>query len=275
MEQSSSNRRGSTRTVHTVTFGGRRRGRPVFFGVMMVGLGLLFLLDNLNLVEARYFFRNFWPLLLVAWGLSRVLYGRGGERTFGAIAAAFGGLILGDRLLGWNINFVGLFWPLVLIAIGLNALLRPRHRASVAPPTPPIPPGPPIPPDVPTATVGGATEGEEDTDRASSLREVAIMAGIERRNVSQTFRGGTITAVMGGVEVDLRDCRMAEDSANIWIQAILGHVVLRLPSDWTVESRLTAVMGNVEDQSDRPVESSPKRLLLEGSAFMGHVEIRN
>lgn len=273
------------RAAHTVRvqLGRHRHGRPVFFGVALVGLGVLFLLDNLNIVEARDFFRTLWPLLLIAWGLSKVLFGRAGEKLFGVLAAAFGGLILGNRFLGWGLNVAGLFWPLLLIGLGLNMLFRPRRRRGFHPPFPPAPPttGVGAPPPPPYASFGettnytGTSSHSDNVDESALLREVAIMAGIERRNVSQTFRGGTITAVMGSVEMDLRDCRMADDSATITVQAILGHVVLRLPPTWTVESRLAAVMGNLEDRSDRPVGAAPKRLIIEGSAFMGQVEIRN
>ncbi len=112
-------------------------------------------------------------------------------------------------------------------------------------------------------------------DGAATIREFSFMSGIERRNISQVFRGGSLTAVMGAIELDLRDCRMQANSATILVQVIMGQVSLRLPQGWTVESRVGAALGNVEDRSDPPVESAPKRLIVEGSVFMGQVEIRN
>jgi hypothetical protein len=264
------------------TFRARCEGTPWFFGTLLIGLGLLFLLDNLDIIEARFVFRNMWPLLVLFFGLSRLMFGRGGERVFGAIATLFGGLWLGDRLFDWDVNVMGVFWPLILIGLGVSLLFRPR-RAWTSSGMPPFPPVPPIP-GTPASSAGfaeagdaaaGAGTDDSYTDESARLREVAIMAGIERRNVSQTFRGGAITSVMGSVEIDLRDCRMAEASAIVTVQIIMGQVVLRLPPDWTVESRLSTVLGNLEDRSDRPVQSTPKRLIVEGSVFMGQVEIRN
>jgi predicted membrane protein len=239
-------------------------GSRSFVGVLLVGMGVLFLLDNLRIIEARYFFRTFWPLLIVVWGGARLMFGRGGERIAGAIALSFGGLLLGNRLFGWNLNVMGLFWPLILIALGLSMFFRPSHRW---PPT--IPPGGGLGPLPGDGGSGGAP------DQSASLSESAIMAGVKRRNVSQAFRGGIITTVMGSVEVDLRDCRPAGDSTRIEIQVVMGQVMLRVPRDWAVESHVSAFMGNVEDRSDRPIGASSKLLVLEGSAFMGNVEIQN
>jgi hypothetical protein len=284
--------RGARRTAYRATFRTGCERTPWFFGTLLIGLGLLFLLDNLDIIEARFVFRNLWPLLLTGFGLSRLFYGVGGEKVFGAIATAFGGLWLADRLFDLDVNIIGVFWPLILIGLGISMLFGRRRGWGAGLSGPPAPPGPPTPPlpGVPSpppfagfadsaATADQATDRAYDQpdsiDQSATLREVAIMAGIERKNVSQAFRGGTITAVMGSVDLDLRDCRMSEAPARIWIQAIMGNVALRLPSNWTIESRLATILGNLEDRSDRPVESTPRRLILEGSVFMGQVEIRN
>ena len=101
------------------------------------------------------------------------------------------------------------------------------------------------------------------------------MAGVQRRNASQAFRGGEITAVMGSVELDLRDCRMAGSEIEIDVSVHLGNVELRIPRDWMVESRLSLVMGNFEDRSVRAVDAATNRLVIRGYTFMGNVEIRD
>lgn len=281
---------------------------PWFFGTLLIALGVLFLLHNLRLVNAGLVFRNLLPGIILAWGLSQVIFGHAGQKIFGGVAAFVGGAWLGDRLFDWDINIAGLFWPLLLIGLGLSMLFR-RRRFPFEPPFPPPPPqagpGGSFDPGGPSfgssegaaagfgeaASAGGAagasTATAADTasdasfgddvyeDGAATIREFSFMSGIERRNISQVFRGGSLTSVMGAVELDLRDCRMASSSATILVQVIMGQISLRLPEGWTVESRVSAVLGNVEDRSDRPVESAPKRLIIEGSVLMGQVEIRN
>ncbi len=246
-----------------------RQDPPWFLGVVMVLLGVVFLLDNLDIIEARFFFRNMWPVLALIFGLGKVIFGRPDERIFGAVAAVFGGAWLADRVLDWDINIVGLFWPLILVGLGLGILFKGRSQLGF--PVPPIPPVPGSAFDAEPTTAEPATP----TDLSASIREVAIMGGVERRNISQSFRGGSITAVMGSIELDLRDCRIADEAAHIAVQVVLGQVVLRLPREWAVDSRIGAVLGNLEDRSDPPVAGTQKRLVLEGSLFLSQIEIRN
>ena len=279
--------RAAKRAAHRASFR-RTWGRTQWlFPTLLIALGTIFLLDNLNVIEARFVFRNIWPLLVLAFGLSRFFYGIGGERVFGAIVSFFGGFWLADRLFDLDINIVGLFWPLILIGLGISMLYG-RRRWYKMPPSgvPPIPPAPggPTPPPVAGFAPGSqeagqgtdsAQAGPDDIDQSARLKEVAVFSSIERRNVSQVFRGGELTAIMGSIDIDLRDCRMADPTSAIVVQVVMGQVTLRLPSNWTVESHLGTFLGNLEERSDRPVDPNPKRLILYGSAFMGQVEVRN
>ena len=42
-----------------------------------------------------------------------------------------------------------------------------------------------------------------------------------------------------------------------------------------VESRVSATLANFEDRTAPPLNGAAKRFIVEGSTFMGNVEIRN
>jgi len=250
----------------------KRHGQPgVFFGIVMVGLGVLFLLDNLDILETRDAIRTFWPFLILGWGIVRLALGRGGERVIGAAAAVFGGVLLGNRLYDWDINIIGMFWPLILIGFGASVLsrawLRPVSRS--------------VRPETATdqsraakADDGGAASAQ-GVDESSTIRDFVLMGGIERRNISQSFKGGDVTVMMGGVEIDLRECRMAAGEAHMRVFVMLGGAVFRIPRDWTVESRLGNILAGFEDHSEPAVSAAPKKLVIEGSVLLGGVEVGN
>ena len=99
------------------------------------------------------------------------------------------------------------------------------------------------------------------------------MAGNKTVSNSQDFKGGDITAVMGGVELDLRGASIqSEARLNLW--ATWGGIVIKIPADWSVINRGTAIMGAIEDKSSgSPVAN--KRLIITGMAIMGGVDIKN
>ena len=246
--------RAARRAAHRARFR-RTCGRTQWLvPTVLIALGTIFLLDNLNLIEARFVFRNIWPLLVLAFGLSRLGFGTGGERVFGAIVTFFGALWLADRLFDLDVNIVGIFWPLILIGLGISMLYGRRRWYNAPPPdVPPVPPSPEG--STPPAFTPGSQEAGQSTESAQAgpdyieqsarLKEVAVFASIERRNISQVFRGGELTAIMGSVDIDLRDCRMADPTSTIVVQVVMGQVTLRLPSNWTLESHLGTFLGNL------------------------------
>src|SRR5688572_20484495 len=175
---------------------------PVFFGIVLLVVGALFLLDNLDMVETRSVWQNFWPLVLVGWGASRVIAGDA-RAFFPWLAIGVGGLLIANRVLDWDVNVARILWPVVMIAFGAHILYRSWSRPAVV--------------HASAAAAGPASFGTAETaasadvlaDSSSTFRDSAMLGSIERRNISQTFRAGEASAFMGSVEIDLRDCRMA------------------------------------------------------------------
>jgi predicted membrane protein len=87
------------------------------------------------------------------------------------------------------------------------------------------------------------------------------------------FRGGEITAVMGGCALDLRNSSI-QDEAVVTVFAFWGGVTLKVPPDWTVVLNGTPIMGGFEEKTIAPPDNS-KRLIIRGYAIMGGVEVRN
>jgi len=252
------------------SYRGCRSGRPhVVFGLLLVAWGVLALLGSLGLLELRSVMRTFWPVALIVWGAGAVVFGRYGRRWGGIFAILVGTAFLGNQLAWWSIRWSTL-WPVLLIAVGLRMMLRRPGwvRSGGGPGTEGV-----------IASAGGNPSSTDtpgpDTHQGAVLREFALFGGIERRNISQAFQGGEATAVFGGVQLDLRDCRMAGNEAHIEILAALGGVSLTIPRDWAVDSQISAILGGVDDRSTPPVDGAVKRLILTGNAILGGVEVKN
>jgi predicted membrane protein len=167
-----------------------------------------------------------------------------GGKVFGMIVGIVGLWLLLNTL---DIISLSLFslWPLLLIGLGILLLVR----ASWQPPAP-------------------ATEGGE------VIAAFALMGGTRRVSTSRDFRGGKLTAILGGCEVDLRQAEIKGDSAVLDVFAFAGGINIRVPSGCVVENRVTPILGGVEDESS-PTSPDGKKLILIGSVFMGGVELKN
>src|ERR1700735_5215109 len=99
----------------------------IFFGAIVVGIGCLLLLDNLGIVRFHDIWQ-YWPVLLVAYGVSRIVDARTPSGyVWGGIVALIGAFLLLDTLdiIVFNPEVI---WPLLLIAFGVSVLVRALDR---------------------------------------------------------------------------------------------------------------------------------------------------
>jgi len=221
----------------------------VILGVFTVCIGLLFLLDNLNILDFHRAF-SFWPAFFIVIGVVKLLdtQSAGGVLTGVGFLVAGGGLML-DRfgLIDFNLRIV---LPLVAIAVGVSMVARSLKRRGK------------------TEPVMKADEGSD-----AVIEATVLLGGFERRVTSQAFRGGEITAVMGGCELDLRNSSI-QGEAVINVFVAMGGITLKVPPDWTVVLHGTPILGGFDEKTIAPPHDH-KRLIIKGYAIMGGVEVRN
>jgi len=117
-------------------------------------------------------------------------------------------------------------------------------------------------------------QNEEFRNGSDSFNDLAIMGGVKRTNLSKDFRGGEATAVMGGIEIDLRNAVMDRDEAVLDVSSVMGGVKVRVPDEWTVVSRVSSIMGGFDDNTRHP-DNSDHRLVLKGTVVMGGLKVTN
>jgi hypothetical protein len=218
----------------------------LLFGLAIAGVGLLFTLDNLGILRARDFLR-FWPVALIAIGASHILDARTPARVVAGLVWMFvGSVLLGNRLdlVPWSLWD---FWPLLFVAAGGYIVWQAFTRDPARPPA----------------------------DQNAVVSGVAVLSGFERRITSGEFRGGELTAFMGGCELDLRGATIAGDQAVLSVFAMMGGIALKVPETWQIVVEVVPFMGGVEDKTRQiPQERAPK-LILRGFVTMGGIELKN
>lgn len=224
---------------------GTRFTPQLLMGLLIIAIGALFTLDNLGVVEARHYFR-FWPAALILVGILKVWQSRGGGGAFGGLLFIVAGIwLLLESFAVVTISFVDL-WPLLLVLFGVSLVWRglrgARHRA--------------------------------DTDGNSTLSGVAVLGGVHRGNNSRAFRGGDLTAIMGGCDIDLRQAAI-DGEAVIDVFAMWGGIEIKVPEDWTVSSRVVPILGGFEDKTRPQRGATTHRLVIRGFAIMGGIEVKN
>jgi predicted membrane protein len=222
----------------------------LILGAFIIVIGSLALMDNLRIFYTRDILQ-FWPTIFIVVGALKL--SQANSRSGYLIG---GGLVTAGTLI--TLNRLGIisfhmrdWWPLLLIGAGLLVIFKDKSSKIVdmmKPSTSPI-------------------------TSESTIDIVALMSGNQGNVSSSDFRGGSITAIMGGVELDLRNATI-QTEAVVNVTAFWGGIVLKIPSDWTVVNNGMAFLGGIEDSSV-PGMNAGKRLIITGMSIMGGVEIKN
>jgi predicted membrane protein len=114
---------------------------------------------------------------------------------------------------------------------------------------------------------------EERVVHSDRLNTTAVMSGAKVKSDAQNFRGGELTAVMGGIELDLRQASI-EGEAVLNVFALWGGISIKVPTDWSIVLNGVPILGGIDDKTLPPMNPT-KRLIIDGEVIMGGVEIRN
>ena len=211
-------------------------------GLVLIGIGLFLALESAGILRTGGLAR-WWPLLLVGVGWVKVRLPReDGQHAAGVALLLFGGLFLLTSVLAF-----GTSWPLLLVGVGVFLLWQ-----GIEGPRPP--------------------QGRLVSE-SPYLSDMALIGYLKRSQHGNGFRGGSVTAVMGGVELDLRKVSVADGRAFLDVVAFWGGIEIKVPTGWTVDGQVVPVMGAFENKVDPPAGSSGTTLVVRGHAIMGAVVI--
>ena len=235
----------------------RRERNPatqMIIGLFVIGIGLLFLIDNLGWLDLDLRI-HILPTVLIGAGILKAMQTRSQSGVvIGGLMIVAGSLILlkemGLIYIGWNT-----LWPLLMIAAGIAVVFKSNINRSAAS----QPSGSPL----------------DKADGESVVDYTAIMGGFKHRITTQDFRGGEITAIMGGCDLDLRQSSINGDAVlNVFV--LCGGITIKVPIDWTVVFDGLPIMGGFDEKTVPPTgPGSGKRLIVRGSVIMGGMEVRN
>ncbi|HLP30730.1 MAG: hypothetical protein H6P99_840 [Holophagaceae bacterium] len=217
-------------------------------GVAIIVAGLVLTLDNLGLIEAHTIFK-LWPLVLVAMGIAKIRQDRSGG-GMGGWFLVLGGVFL--LLFTFSRGHLAeALAPMLVVAVGILIVVKALKQSRGVPP--------------------------ELAKSDDFLQGTAIFGGFKRRVLTQAFKGGELTAIFGGYEVDLRQAALDSGQARIDVFVLFGGGEIRVPDGWEVSNRATAMFGALNDTTHHgpsPTEARP-RLVVTGLILFGGTEVKS
>lgn len=262
-----------------------RRGK-IMGGLLLVAIGGLFLARELGVEIPEWAFS--WKMLLIGIGLVTAVKHKFLNPGWLLLVGVGGVFLLTDVYPDMRIK--PLLWPILIILVGLAIMFKPRrkrmekcrnqwrryqskhhrkhydnygHHSNTQRGY------------VHTEKDDYNTQEEAVTD--DFIDSVVIMAGAKRMILSKNFKGGDVTNIFGGSELNLSQADF-NGTARLEVTQVFGGTKIFVPSNWEIRSEMVTILGNVEDRrvaQPNLDKDSNKVLILTGTTVFGGVDIRS
>lgn len=213
----------------------------VFFGLMVVALGGVLLANNLGVINFSdwdKFWGVFWGGLFLAAGLT-ALFSRGAW-VLGVLLTTIGVLIGLGSFGVVDVDLGKIIWPVVVIGIGLSILFR--------------------------------FDPSKSKKSGDTLRDKTAIFYGENARPKGDYDGGSLSAIFGGIELDLRQAKV-KDGAVIDIFTFCGGIDITMPSDVIIQNEVRGFLGGSEDKTV-PDTKAKKKIIVRGECILGGLEIK-
>lgn len=232
--------------------------RKIILGILLIASGVLLLGFNAHLINPAYEDIIFsWPMLLIAIGFLNMF--KEGHSFSGIVLMLVGIFFLLPYLFFLPDNFALNFWPGLLIIIGILIIAR--------------------------RTIFHSHFHSHKFEATSELKNEAgyivlnnIFGGGKHKVPPTEFKGGKISNIFGGTELDLTQATLAPGTNVLEVDCIFGGASIIVPTDWVVTIQVTSIMGGFNDKRSvirNTNTASGSELIIKGSAIFGGGDVKS
>lgn len=223
------------------------------WGLVFILIGIALGGAVLNFWDFRLFFDGWWTLFIIIPCLLSLFHAR--RLQF----APFAGLIVGVLLLFSQQGYFDgrLIWrmllPILLLLLGLQIIFHNAFR-----------PGPnPI-----------QQEPIRAENKAGGFCNLAAVFSGREEHFTGSFTGASLTAVFGGIELNLREAKIETD-VNISVTAVFGGVDIDLPQGVRAQVISTPIFGGVENKAGGLMSDTNSPVVyIDAMCVFGGVDIK-
>lgn len=243
-----------------------------FVGIILIVLGAGFLLDQANVIEFSDIMSTYWPSIIILLGISGLFNKKGNK--FGELILIVVGVLLQLNRIGYlEYNAFRLFWPIILILVGINLLFSSGKTQS----------------NNSERSYDDQDDYDKESDESHKKKEkkkwvsnisfedkvnhFIMLSGLESNNQSQEFKGGKLSTILGGIELDLRGAKLYNNEVYLETNAFLGGIEIHVPDNWRVEVSGTPLLGGMSNSTKPNSDPGAPVLRVRYLAILGGIEI--
>lgn len=218
----------------------RKKITSKLIALLVILGGVLLILHATGVIQLTLF-KGWWTLFIILPTLISMIGNRINSGHFFFLGLGVILLLNANGLLA-GMNVWLLIIGLLVVTIGLGILFS-RHASS-----------------------------QPKVDQSDKASYWAVFSGNEAQNSSKDFKGADLTAIFGGLELDLRGAYLTGD-AQINCTAVFGGIEVYVPANFNVVVSGTPIFGGYNDGVKRSGDPSLPTLYINCFAAFGGVDV--
>ena len=219
----------------------------LLWGLVLIGIGVIFGLNALNIADINIFFDGWWTLFIIVPCFIDLF--KDNDKTGDLIGLIIGvGLLLGCQdLLDFELVWK-LMVPFILVVVGLSIIFK--------------------------ETINSKVKKEiKKLNKGNQKDYYATFSGQTVNFDKEEFTGCGLNAIFGGVKCDLREAIIKEDVV-IDASAIFGGITILVPNDVNVKVTSIPIFGGVSDERKSRTKDADKTIYVNATCMFGGIDIK-
>lgn len=220
-------------------------------GLLLITVGIVFILNRLDLIPYEISHIIFsWQMLLIAIGTFNLI---NKKYTPAIILISLGIIFMVPELIDISYSMSRLFWPIALVVVGVVLILR-RNEG-----------------------FGNISMPRINGDDIDFIDQSNIFGGSKMICTSKNFKGGRVTSIFGGSEINFQQTEISNNSATLDVFTMFGGSKLIVPQGWNVKINIVSIFGAFNDKRFLTPEANnqDEMLIIKGFTIFGGGEVRN
>ena len=233
-----------------------KKVKPVIWGLAIVALGVIFGGNAIGLFNIDIFFNGWWTLFIIVPSAVSLITEREKLSSLAFLACGVILLLAAQDVFSYDVAWKAIL-AVFLILIGLSIIFKSTHIFSNKHDK-----------EV-EAKVKNAKNGKNDEDI------VAVFSGSDRAYTNnEEFTGANLTAVFGGIELDLRNATIKKD-ACIKAFCLFGGIDVKVPEDVDVKVKSGFIFGGISDDRKNTDEKGKNTIYIDAGGGFGGMNIED
>lgn len=223
--------------------------KNILWGIVLVIIGVIVGLNALNITNINIFFNGWWTLFIIIPSLIGLLNEK--DKTGNII-----GLIIGVVLLlgVQNIIDFDLIWklilPVIIIIVGLSLIFGNNLNKKIN------------------------NEIKKINNKKGKNEEYCSTFSEQKIDFDdEEFKGASLTAVFGGITLDLRNAKINEDVV-INTTSVFGGIDIYVPDNIKIKVKSTSIFGGVDNKKIKNNNEKEHIIYINASCIFGGVDIK-